>query len=617
MFFLGILGILQILFIPGLIILRTLNFKSRFIASLMAVITTSLIINYCFVFLLTVFHVYTRISLFIIIGLEIGLIIGQFRHELNQPIEFWFQKIRTKCSKVIIRWETYFKLDNKSSSFNWFVKITYIGICIILAYISLNWILKLFCWNLGSGINSYDAILSWNKWAIAWANNTLPRATAHYPQLLPAIWSILYLLIGNTKIQFFAQAIMPLFTFFILLMTVDLGFCKKNMGFFLGAALTYLVLKKFLGSYIIEGFADLPSAFFAFSAVYLLLNFQMDGRRIINKKEYGFFIAASAAGCAITKQVGLIFLLFFSILFFLYYIKPLILVEKEKAIKTILIILILVLIVVVPWYVYKQVIIWQGLENSEVQGVVSITENAFSSISLSNRFSDIGKMLGKYLYLLILIIPISFFVEPLIQSINLFLILPLFIFWGLFASYDFRNLAIALPLFGMSSGVTLQYLIERSFELFQKIPFSKITGKLLLIILVIIIILTGFFIFPDDLLKSKQTELAMNSFSPSINQKLVDNLKDSAGNYSIFTTYPIPDLPEFKGRKVGVTFNNFDDYLLSIRYSKAENLYFLIPKNSNQEIMNDITAKINNGKYELIFEDDSWIPYLFIKVISK
>jgi len=116
---------------------------------------------------------------------------------------------------------------------------------------------SLIIWNTGSVFESYDTIISWNKWAIDWANNSLPTSTWRYPQLLPANWSIIYVLMGTTTVQFFVKAMMPFFTLFILLMIIDLGFAKSNPGFFIGSAITYFVIKKFLGPFVIEGLADM------------------------------------------------------------------------------------------------------------------------------------------------------------------------------------------------------------------------------------------------------------------------------------------------------------------------------------------------------------------------
>lgn len=617
MFFRGIIGIFQVLFLPGLILCRATGFKSRWLARLIVVVITSLVFNYCLVFFLTAFHLYSRLSLGIILFCEILVLIWQYRNELNQPIGFWLEKNRNFWSEKSTEWRKIFQSEKEGSILNRYLKILYIVLCLILAYISLNWICKLFVWNLGSVFNSYDTIAHWNKWALDWTNNTLPKSTWRYPQLLPANWSVLFVLVGDPSIQFFAQAIMPLFAFFILIMIVDLGFAKKNPGFFLGAAITYLTFKKFLGSFLIEGLADLPSAFFAFSAVYLLFIFQVDNRPLARKTNYGLFIAVAAGGCAVTKQVGLVFLLLFCILYFLFYARPLLTADRQSAKKVLSISLIILFVIVFPWYAYKQVLIWRGIEKSEVQMIVGATQYAYNFVGFNDQLVAVGKSLGKYLYLLIFLIPMTFFMDPLLRSINIFLVFPLFISWGLFASYDFRNLSIALPFFSISAGLSIQYLVDRVFELFKKIPFSQISGKILLILLIILIFLAGKFEFPNELLAKKQEEGAMNAFAPSINQKVIDMVKMDEGNFSIITNYPLENLPGMEGKKVGILFNDYEDYRYTLKNSGAGTLYLLVPGYAQENIMNEIWEKINNGDYLLMFEDETWIPYLFVKVINK
>ena len=271
MYILGILGILQVFFMPGIVLLRRNNHPTRPVAYTMGVISTSLVFNYCLVFLATALHMYSRVLLSLVIACEFGLIIWQYRKALNIPIDHWLEKIRKAGAAALNKWAGFFQSTSETSSLYFFIKILYVCLCLILAYLSLNWILKLFIWNLGSVFNSYDTVAIWNRWAIDWANNLLPKSTWRYPQLLPTNWSIIYVLMGDTSIQFFAKAIMPLFTFFILLMIVDLGFAKKNTGFFIGAAITYLALKKFLGPFVIEGLADLPTAFLALSLLFVVL----------------------------------------------------------------------------------------------------------------------------------------------------------------------------------------------------------------------------------------------------------------------------------------------------------------------------------------------------------
>ena len=141
-----------------------------------------------------------------------------------------------------------------------------------LGLLGVAWVINLILRNLGGVFNTWDAILSWNRWATAWASGVLPADTGYYPQLLPANWSLTYVLIGNPSIQIFARSLGPLFLFFILLLFLDLGFRSRSYGVLLGAFFTWIIFRGYLSEFIADGYADLPAAFLGFLSVMLLLN---------------------------------------------------------------------------------------------------------------------------------------------------------------------------------------------------------------------------------------------------------------------------------------------------------------------------------------------------------
>jgi uncharacterized membrane protein len=59
-FILGILGIIQITFLPGLIVYRLFNIRTNLLDKALIIFGTSLIANYCVIFLLALLGIYTR-----------------------------------------------------------------------------------------------------------------------------------------------------------------------------------------------------------------------------------------------------------------------------------------------------------------------------------------------------------------------------------------------------------------------------------------------------------------------------------------------------------------------------------------------------------------------------
>ncbi len=613
MLFFGSIGILQVLFLPGLIFVHFLQFPKRLVEKFLAIIATSLLMNYLLVFLLTALHIYTRPMVFVLLALEIGLLTWIYRDSLKQPNETIFHFLNSQFRSLYAKGRRVFRKDADESDLAVFVRLLYSIFCLVLAYIALNWIWKLFIWNLGSVFNSYDTVAEWNRWALDWAANRLPSGSWRYPQLLSANWSLIYVLMGSATLQFFAKAFMPLFTMFILLMLVDLGYQKKNLGYLLGAAITYLTLKKFLGTFLIEGLADMPAAFFSFAALYLLILHHQDDSGS-DFWRVAVLMTVIAAGAGVTKQVGLEFLGLFCLVFLLFYLKPRIQQNKRQSWNVLWLSAGLIFIIVVPWYVYKQVLIWRGLENSEMAMIIDATTHTYRSSDLILRFDAIRQNMGKYFYLFALIIPFSSFLEPLMRGINLLIALPLFLSWAFMASYDFRNLSIALPLLSMSSGLNINLMIGKLFQIFKKIPFQRIRNEILVMLSVLLVFLLGYFIYPDEMLLESHNQAVMQTFSAAINQKLEHELQNEDSDFTILTNYPLDYLPGLQDKKVATIFNDYDSYRYELTHDGVD--YVLVPNYADQQILDDIQQRLQAGEFTLIFEDDSWIPYQFVRVSS-
>ena len=613
MFFLGALGIVQVLFLPGLIFTSIIDFPKRFLERLFISIAASMVINYCLVLLLTVCHIYVRPVVIVLLLAEAGMLIWLNRRALNTPIEASFLLIKKAFNDFVERWRNYFNNASEGSAFEAVLKFLYILICLLLAGVALKWILKLFSWNLGFVFNSYDTVAVWNHWALSWAENRLPSSTYRYPQLLPANWSLMYLIMGNSDLQFFAKSYMPLFTFFILVMMVDLGFRKKNAGYFLGAVVAYLALKKFLSIFLIEGLADMPTAFFAFTALYFLILHHDDPRddAYIKNAAMGVLAGAGAGG---TKQVGLVFFALYCVLCLIFIVRPLFHDDRKRTIRLIWVVLAIVMIVVIPWYTYKQVSIWLGVDESEVGMVMGATNYTFRSDDIPLRFREISQTMGKYFYIFMLVIPFAFVIDPLTRAISLLIALPLFVFWGVFASYDFRNLAVAITVFSMCVGLNMQWLVDKGYSLIRKIRFEKIRWGIVLSALLILLLLVGRFIYTDDLLMEKQTEKVVKTFSESINRKLLDALADETGDYQILTNYPLDYLPGLDGHKHSSVFTDYQSYLEDINNRNID--FLLVPNYADQQILDDIQQRIDAGEFQLIFSDDTWIPYQFVRILT-
>jgi hypothetical protein len=109
----------------------------------------------------------------------------------------------------------------------------------VVLYFSIDsviWLLKVFKNNLGDIFQLGDAVKSWNPWSLLWVRGYYP--ITYYGQLIPINYSITYIFMQNSQIQFFAAGFMPLFAIFVLLTFIDLSLEYKNVGFLLALLFT-------------------------------------------------------------------------------------------------------------------------------------------------------------------------------------------------------------------------------------------------------------------------------------------------------------------------------------------------------------------------------------------
>src|SRR5690606_34520702 len=283
----GLISFIQIIFLPGFILLNAFKLKpGSLIQQWLYIFSFSLISNYILVTSLTLLNIYIQITLWLIIVVEVLLILIFYRREfklllaqLNPHVIFFklihLLKINSKAERVIIL----------------------IAGGVLLFYFSL------FIGNLGTVFYFIDTVnnYEWNNWAIDFANNILPKFSSHFPQLIPANWSISYVLIGMGDVHFFPKAIMPLFFFSVLLMFADLANTKKSKVYII-ALIIYGLFGPLIYSlfFIADGNADLPVSFFAFLTFYILLKCESE----LKYKDY-FLVFLFAAAAAATKLAGL------------------------------------------------------------------------------------------------------------------------------------------------------------------------------------------------------------------------------------------------------------------------------------------------------------------------
>lgn len=615
MFITGILAILQITLLPGMLMLRWFRVRAGVIQFLAYAFGLSLLINHLVVVLLAALKLYTRLTLGMLIASELFFLITVYRDVLCKPLGEGIQNIWHAFTRWLasLRMNIEVRENNNETLVN-ITRLLFSLIALALAIGSILWILQVYRLNLGTVFNSWDAVLSWNRWAVSWAGNQIPPDTGYYPQLLPANWSLTYVAMNNPAVQFFAKSLAPLFLLWIFLLLFDLGLEGKTFGFFLAITITRLVTKKFTGEFIAEGYSDLPAAFLGFLAVYALLKIRV-GADTRERHQTLWLGAAFATAAALTKQAGGYLLLLYPLLASLLIEKPLPSNPSETKAqwqRHLWLSFGAGLLLTLSWYGYKYITIALGLDASNISWV---TQGIFQGMTYLERARNAFSTLEKYGYLIFFLIPTLPLLSRRFRWLVLLIVLPYTAIWMLFFSYDTRNLALVFPFLGLTAGMAIEGTLELFLRGLKKLQPARWRIVWLFLIMCLLLVVIGMR-FPDQKLIRRQTELQKQIFAPTLNEKLYDYLEQSGEeNPLILTNYPIAYLPGLENAQLEYWFTDlasFDELT-----QRPEVNYILMPFNANDDIQAAVEKRIRNGQYKLLFEDEGYLGYRFLHILEK
>ncbi len=246
-FILGSLSLIQILFLPGVILLKLFKLRRGVIQTIVFAFGLSLVFNFLWVLLLTLLKINFPALHYILFAVEIGLAFWLYRENLLIRSEELATGIIERANQLFERTKALFPEKAGESSLSRLVKLLVTAVFFIWALAGIFWLAKLMVNEFGTAFKLWDAVVSWNKWGAYLSNNTIV-IMGRYPQLVPASFSVTYSFIGSTEIQFFAKGFMPLFTLFTWLLILDLAFEFKQPGIFIGMVILRYMTKKLIGS---------------------------------------------------------------------------------------------------------------------------------------------------------------------------------------------------------------------------------------------------------------------------------------------------------------------------------------------------------------------------------
>ena len=546
MFILCVLAFFQVTFIPGFITLKfaKVNLESK-IQTLVYGFASSLLINYLLVYFFTVIGIYKPLTIYGVVFIEMILLLVYVKKSGHTTIDL-----------NIKRYYHNFKhfLASKPLTYHLLLLLSIVMIGIFF-YIFFSRMKAVFYLN--------DPVLGWNRFALDWYQNRLPVRTAHYPQLIPANWSMVYVILQNSDIQFAARSIMSFFPIGISFLLLDLGLRKRNATYFwalilYGIIITYLYRPVFIAG----GYVDIAVSFFAFLSFYVLHN--ADNGRFCIKRCIWSIVFASAA--AVTKQAGLYILVivFAWNLWILY--KNRAALSKKKIGKVLVLMLLLISVTAASWYIYRQVQINRGIEPSEIS---TVTSRVHGSRSYGDRFIyGFKKILyargtnnnhAFFIYSALFLLLLGLFHKKT-GFVMLFIVIPFTLIWGFLYSYSYRNLTLAFPFMALSMAFGSYFLVRKlhlipAHRLKQRIPQEDLRTELdkkrhhvpglkrsISIVhfgffIFFLLVVLNFTVFKKDLITANQLAQQRNIGNKRLNQKLYRYYEEKGFEGRVYSQY--------------------------------------------------------------------------------
>ncbi len=536
--FLGTLGLLQSMMLPGLIIQKRKELipsSSGIIERLLIIFSLSLVSSYLLVFSLAALSVYKRPVLLVVIGLEIIMILWLYRKLLRMSVRNVFDRIGKALQKELQPLGDFLTghfTDQGNMLEGW---IWVVSGCFALS--GVLWGMHLCRLNLGTVFSGWDTLFSWNKYAEIWAGGSVPDIGGMYPQLLPANWSVSYVLQGGEAVQFFNTLLPPLFFLMIQLMLFDLGFQRRECGFFFAAVIARFMMKKLMGDQLFDGYMDVPAAAMCLLCFYFLL--KSENRDIRDQKAAVILSVLSAAGAAVTKQSGFAALVVVSLAVRILCSDGL----KTLSGKQKLLLFGVVLAIVLPWYLHCFLYDTRG-EAREViaQGIVDYNE----SYDIRHRLRLAVDTLGKYGVCFLVALFGLPFVRKQYRLIFSLMVWPLTVIWAVSYSYDARNLGPVLPFVSMLCGLALAGLGSFVMRVLMRIHADNIRAVVLGAAVLAVIMLLLVRLYPDEKLREDQRVKQRALFGERLNNELLYSvLGDSHDGHDIYTDYPAWFLPGY------------------------------------------------------------------------
>ncbi|OGO14325.1 MAG: hypothetical protein A2Y93_16055 [Chloroflexi bacterium RBG_13_68_17] len=599
----GLVSLLQIGCLPGLLILRAFKVPRR--GAIQAVVycfAVSLVANCCMVMILVALGAYTRTIVMAVFLVECLAALWFYRGFLSVSLRAVAEAVGLAIERQTDLLRAAGEEFRRHSPAMALGVLVLVVAAVYLSVDSLLWLAKVFRYNLGDIFRLGDAVVNWNVWATMWARQEIPPSY-QYPQLIPTNWSLTYVLMGNTQVQFFATAIMPLFALFTLLLLWDLAVSCRQPGFLLGLIATRFMMKKLAGELIDDGYVDIAIMFFYFLPVHGLIRLQRE-QEIKEQRRYLLISGLFAGGAALTKQSGLLILALWPVLAYYFRASTADSVGLKSRLKEILRPFLLSCLIAAPWYVWSFVAVERGLNVSAIEGFATLT---LYQEALPVRVLSALKMVGKYNLLFLvsaIAIPIA---DRGMRSLTLLVVYPYLLIWALLLSYDTRNLTPVIPIVSMTAGLGFMNLFHRIGPLAEGLKLSELRAWIAPA-LVVAGIVAGGVLIEDQTLVDRQVELQRGLWYPQLNEMIYARVEEVPGT-RFLTNYRMDFLP-------GLLDLTILDHLTDPgRFRELLGAYpdirtvLVSNTKTNEEILEDLRQWVEAGSLVVLVEMGNWTMF--------
>ena len=524
----GILGLLQSLLLPGLLLRKIWKPRGGLSEQIIQLLPLSLTASYLLVFVLSALRLYTRPVMIGIIAAECIALLLLYRESWKRPVGETLRSISDSLRAELRPLADFLQETPDSTSALLRKWVWAVSGCMALS--AVTWAVHLIRLNFGTVFSGWDTLFSWNMYAESWAGNKVPRIGGMYPQLVPSNWSISYVLQGENAVQFFNTLLPPLFFLLILWMLFDLGFQRRECGFFFAAIICRYMMKKLMGDQLFDGYMDVPAAAMVLLSLYTLI--RAEGREPDEQRKAIYLSVIFASAAAVTKQSGFVapVLIPLGIIFLL----P----EGARSLSRPdkLRLGAIAAVIILPWYLHCLLGTPPATGREIIaQGIVDFNQQ----YDIHHRLNLAMETLGRYKFVFLSALVLLPFVQKRYRLLLSLMVWPLTIIWMVSYSYDARNLAVVLPIVSILSGLGLAGLgglLGRVLERIRadRLPFILAAAALAALLAVLLVKL-----YPDEKLIEAQTEQQKALFGERLNQELLYGVfgETHDGN-DIYTDYP-------------------------------------------------------------------------------